>query len=216
MTDTNVVSDDRVSAARAAVAQFEQRFPDWEELNEAYGNTIARKVCEAIERLIKKRFTALAQPALASAKATKLTFRSPDARRQFILKRLALEEEEVFNVSVCPPCDYARLPYLTLDDADCFMEYPDPKFEAPESASVVKRALTIGVSFTDIIKSVQRSHRTTKGTRRFQAARGHWDVIQAALAMIDAAEAVPERLGSVFTIRSRLANLRKGTPIILK
>lgn len=196
-------SPERVAAAKAAVDKFNKRFPDWEQIQGERYATIATKCVAAIETLIRKKFTERAKPFRARARAMKMTFRSPHARREWLIKQMGFSEEEIFNVSGGEPIDKATLPLIDGGtDLTRFENEDDPQAIARlGSDSLIKRALTMQVSETAIVAAVERAHRTTKGTRRLQAAERHYAAISEDRDVLEAQEVAasdwkePPRLG---------------------
>ena len=185
---TMTEGDARIAAARAAVAQFDERFPDWEELCSQEQSIAPRKTHAAIERLISKHFTKRAKPIRAHIRALKLKFKTRQQRRDYIFKKIGFHEEEVFDINGLPPADLAELPYLSSLPEDYFLNYADPAPNENRSGSCVKRALRIGVSYEALIAASDLANRTTKGTRRYQAAQRHLAAIKNDLRIVEDAD----------------------------
>jgi hypothetical protein len=183
-----VLNEARIIEARAAVARFHQRFPDWENLIAAHETTLERRAHLAVERLITRTLTARLKPIRATVRAMKLSFPTRARRRAYLFKLLGLYEDEILNTSAIPPADLHELPYLTADSETRFEQYPDPVSPDRASESCVKRAMRLGVPFREILAATDTAQRTTRGTKRYQAAQRHWDAIQGAQAEVDAAD----------------------------
>lgn len=219
----NTPSPERVAAAKAAVDKFNKRFPDWEQIQHDRHATVANKCVAAIETLIQKKFAELAKPFRAQARAMKMTFPSPRAHRQWLVRKMGFIEEELFNVSGGEPIDKDLL--TSIDGGTDFTRFEiedDPQATARHgSGSLIKRALTIQVSETAIVAAVERAHRTTKGTRRLQAAERHYAAISEDRDVLDAQEVAaaewkePSRLGRS-VLDSRWKSKTFGKDIIFK
>jgi hypothetical protein len=182
------LNEARIIEARAAVARFHQRFPDWENLTAAHQETLARRAHLAVERLITRTLTARLKPIRATVRAMKRSFPTRARRRDYLFERLGLYEDEILNTSAIPPADLHELPYLTADSEARFEQYPDPVSPEHASESCVKRAIRLGVPFREILDATDTAQHTTRGTKRYQAARRHWDAIQDALAEVAEAD----------------------------
>lgn len=199
----NKPSPERVAAAKSAVDKFNKRFPDWELIQHDRDATIANKCVASIEALIQKKFAERAKPLRAEARAMKMTFRSPRARREWLIKKMGFSEEEIFNVSGGEPTDKHMLPLIDGGTDFTLFDNEDDAHDIARrgSGSLIKRALMIQVSETAIVAAVERARRTTKGTRRLQAAERHWAAISEDRDVLDAQEVAasewkePPRLG---------------------